>query len=100
MNRRHALALLAGLLLLPAAGGCNASFWPSWTSKKTVDPYAAVAKGMTERDVVKLMGEPSSRRGIRLEGRGVRAMQLTWVGHNKLMSVMLVQNQVIAKERS
>ena len=99
MNRRYALALLAGLLLLPAAVGCNASFWPS-ASKKAVDPYVAVAAGMTERDVVKLMGEPSSRRGIRLEGRGARATTLTWVGHNRVMTVTLVQNQVIAKQRT
>jgi hypothetical protein len=99
MNRRRALALFAGLLLLPASVGCNASFWPS-ASKQKVDPYTAVARGMTERDVVRLMGEPSSRRGIRLEGRGARATTLTWVGHNRLMTVTLVQNQVIAKQRS
>jgi hypothetical protein len=100
MNRFHAMVVLAGLLLLPAAGGCNASFWPSATAKKSVDPYTAVATGMTERDVVKLMGEPNSRRGVRLEGRGPRATQLTWVGHNRVMVVTLVQNQVINKERS
>jgi hypothetical protein len=86
--------------LLPAAGGCNASFWSSASAKKSVDPYAAVATGMTERDVLKLLGEPSSRRGIRLEGRSPRATTLTWVGHNRLMTVTLVQNQVIAKQKS
>jgi hypothetical protein len=99
MNRRFAWAVSAALLLSVSVG-CNASFWPSAAAKKPVDPYSAVATGMTERDVVKLMGEPSSRRGIRLEGRGAQATSLTWVGHNRLMTVTLVKNQVIAKQRS
>jgi len=99
MNRRFALAALSALLL-PAAVGCNASFWPAAGVKKPVDPYTAVAGGMSERDVVKLMGEPSTRRGVNLEGRGPRAMQLTWVRHSKLTTVTLVQDQVIAKQRS
>jgi hypothetical protein len=99
MNRRFACAALAALLLCTSVG-CNASFWPGAVAKKPVDPYAAVAAGMTEKDVVKLLGEPSSRRGIRLEGRGAHAMSLTWVGHNRLMTVTFVQNQVIAKQRT
>jgi hypothetical protein len=99
MNRRFALAVLAAFLL-PAAVGCNASFWPKAGPSKPKDPYAVITSGMAERDVIKLMGEPSSRRGFRLEGHGARATQLTWVGHNRLSTVTIVQNQVVAKQRS
>jgi hypothetical protein len=99
MNRRFATAALAACLV-SASVGCNASFWPAASAKKLADPYGVVATGMSERDVVKLMGEPTSRRGFRLEGNGPRATQLTWVGHNRVASVTLVQGQVVAKQRT
>lgn len=79
--------------------GCNASFWPTATTKKLVDSYQAVSPGMSEKQVVKLLGEPTNRRGITLEGSTTRATTMTWVGTHKLITVTMVRGQVVGKQK-
>lgn len=96
MSQRWMSVAAAALIGLT---GCNAGFWPESTVKKKVDPYAAVKAGMNEKQVIKLLGEPSSRRGTSLEGVGRPATSLTWVGHHKLITVVLVGGEVVAKQK-
>ncbi len=92
---------LRGLIALglTCTVGCNAGFWPAATVKKKVDTYTAVRSGMSEKQVIRLLGEPSSRRGTTLEGVGRPATSLTWVGHHKLITVVLVDGAVVAKQK-
>lgn len=99
MNRRQSLVFL-GAIGLAGLTGCNASFWGQWGKKKKAEGFAAVATGMTEKQVVKIMGTPSRRRGLRLEGHGAQALQLTWVKHNELVLVTFVGGAVYHKEKT
>jgi hypothetical protein len=90
---------IMAVLLLTAtlAGGCGKG---PWNRKSKVDPYEAVQVGMTEADVVKLMGAPSRRMVIPLEGTDQRQVLLRWLTRNHLIHVSLVNDQVIGKERT
>lgn len=99
MTRRKTLAFL-GAIGLATLTGCNASMWGQWGKKKKAEGFAAVKTGMNEKQVVKIMGAPSRRRGLRLEGHGAQAIQLTWVRHNELVMVTLVGGAVQYKEKT
>jgi len=99
MNRRKTLLFL-GAIGLGAMTGCNASFWGNWGKKPKAKGFAAVANGMTEKQVVKIMGTPSRRRGLRLEGHGAQAIQMTWVQHNELVMITFVGGAVYHKEKT
>lgn len=90
---------IVAVLLLTAtlAGGCGKG---PWNRKAKTDPYDAVQVGMTEADVIKLMGPPSRRMVVPLEGTETRQVLLRWLTRNHLIHVSLVDGQVIGKERT
>ncbi|MCE9603358.1 MAG: hypothetical protein K8U03_00475 [Planctomycetia bacterium] len=99
MNRRKMLACL-GAIGIASFGGCNASFWGNWGKKPKVAGFSAVNTGMSEKQVVKLLGAPNRRAGFRLEGGGPPAIQMTWVHHNELLTVTFVSGAVYHKEKT
>jgi hypothetical protein len=98
MNRRRLLSALLGLSLLAVTGCDKFSFMPQARQKK-VAGYDAVKNGMSEKQVRSLLGEPSRRTGVDLEGSGQRATALTYVGAGKLIRVTLVGGAVIGKQK-
>lgn len=99
MNRRKTLAYL-GAIGLATLTGCNASFWGNWGKKQKAQGFAAVNTGMTEKQVVSLLGKPNRRRGLRLEGHGAQAIQMMWVQHDAIVMVTFVGGAVYHKERT
>jgi len=98
MLRRRAFSLLAALAFLPLFTGCDGTLFGRQNKAKAVG-YEAVANGMNERQVVALLGEPTKRGNVRLEGNGPAATVLTYVGHNKLTYVTLIKGAVVGKQR-
>lgn len=98
MNRRHLLVGCFGLGLAALAGCDKLSFMPQARQKKAVG-YDAIATGMTEGDVKKHLGEPTRRQGYNLEGGKERALALTYVGGNSLITVTLVAGAVVGKQK-
>jgi len=98
MLRRRAVYLLAALAFLPLFTGCEGSLFGR-QEKAKASGYGAVVNGMNEKQVVKLLGEPTKRGNIRLEGNGPPATVLTYVGHNQLMYVTMINGAVIGKQR-
>jgi hypothetical protein len=99
MNRRKTLAYLAAIGLASLTG-CNAGLWGNWGKKQKATGFAAVSNGMNEKQVKKLLGEPKRRRGLRLEGHGAAAVQMTWILHNELVVVTFVGGEVINKQKT
>lgn len=98
MNRRR---LLMGcfLLGLAALSGCDKlSFMPQTKQRKVVG-YDAVTNGMSEAEVKKQLGEPTRRTGYNLEGGKDRAVALTYVGGNKLITITMVRGAVVGKQK-
>lgn len=98
MNRRKTLSFLAAIGLATLVG-CNASFWGNWGKKPKAMGYAAVKNGMNEKQVMKALGTPNRRRGLRLEGHGPAAIQMTYILHNELVTITLVGDEVINKNK-
>ncbi|MGC3972422.1 MAG: hypothetical protein QM775_35280 [Pirellulales bacterium] len=92
------LLLLAACTALPLAVGCNAEAWGYRAAAKPAG-YSAVAAGMSEAQVRKIMGEPKSRSGVKLEGSNQNAVVLRYLGHHALMHITLVNDKVIGKEK-
>lgn len=91
-------------LLLPVAlcacllSGCVKSGWGS--PKSNTDPFTAVTPGMSEQRVVELLGPPSKRSQVAGEGLGGRRQTvLRWVGSNRLVTVTLINNAVVGKQK-
>jgi hypothetical protein len=92
-------ALACAVLGLSCLAGCDRlSFMPQ-PKKKVVSGYEAVTHGMSERQVVQLLGAPTRRSGINLEGAGVLGKSLTYVKGGHLMTVVLAGDEVVSKER-
>ncbi len=99
MNRRFFTVALLGLALAASNGCSKMSFLPQPRQAK-VDPYTAVRNGMSEKQVIQLLGEPTRRSGVNLEGTETRAYNMTYIKSNTLMVVTLVNGAVIGKQKT
>ena len=98
MNRRRALVGFFGFGLAAVAGCDKLSFMPQARQRKATG-YDAVVNGMTEADVKRQLGEPTRRQGYNLEGGKDRALALTYVGGNSLITITLVAGAVVGKQK-
>ena len=99
MNRRFFTVALLGLALATSSGCSKMSFLPQPRQAK-VDPYTAVQNGMSEKQVIQLLGEPTRRSGVNLEGTDTRAHNMTYIKSNNLLIVTLVNGAVIGKQKT
>jgi hypothetical protein len=94
------MLLLVGAFALSTLAGCSKlTFLPQPRTKAKPAGYAAVVNGMNEAQVRAVMGAPARRSGVNLEGSRTRGVNLTYVANQSLVTVTLVGNQVIAKQK-
>lgn len=98
MNRRALLRVVGGLGSATLAGCSKLTFLPQPRVRKKLG-FDAVTNGMSERQVVELLGEPTRRSGFNVEGSATRARNLVYVGNQSLVTVTLIGDQVVAKEK-
>lgn len=92
-------ALACAVVGLSLCTGCERlSFMPQ-PRKKVVSGFEAVQNGMSEKQVVQLLGAPTRRSGINMEGAGVPGKSLTYVKGGHLTTIVLAGDSVVAKER-
>lgn len=94
-------AWLLGLVMcLAVASGCNVGTGWSGRYESKGDPYDRITNGMTERQVVDLMGMPSKRSRVEGEGGdGTYVIQMRYLTPNHIIIIFMVDGVVAGKSR-
>lgn len=92
---------LCGLALgLALAAGCNVGTGWNGKYKAKGDPYEAVTTGMTEQEVVSLLGAPQKRTRVEGEAQpGTTVFQLRWLTQSHIITVFIIDGRVAGKNR-
>jgi nitrous oxide reductase accessory protein NosL len=88
------------LLVLTLTAVCFAAGCTRTKKAARPDPFTVVEQGMTEEDVLKLMGAPSKRIVSAAEGSpGSSQVNLRWITRRNIITITLVDGLVIGKRR-